>query len=881
MNDFLANRLAVLRIVGIYALVGCLWIYTSDTILHLLIQDSAIIVKIAIFKGSFYVIFTSLLLYFIINRSYRDLAASELALKHQVKSLLESEANLKQAEAALLNIRRLHEETERIGKIGGWEFNTETLEQTWTEEVYRIHEVDSSCKPTVADGINFSTPESRSLIEHAIQSAIEQGESFDIELEIITAKSNTKTIHAIGRADKEKRKVSGFIQDITDKKRAESALKQSDFFFKESQRAASIGSYHCDFIRGVWESSEVLETIFGIGKAYTRSIEGWLDIIHPDDREMMDTYLREEVKFNRNQFSKEYRVIRQNDGDTRWVYGLGKVSFDDENNALTMIGTIQDITDRKKVEQALQDERNLSMDIINTQPSGIYRIRVFAKDTWENDAWRSPDNSPHVVELASEPFYKILNVTREAFDNKPGMIIDLIYPDDRDGFSKRNEEAVARLDEFIWEGRLLIDGVIRWVRFQSLPRPLENGDVLWTGALFDITDRKKEEAEKVQLECRLNQAQKMEAIGQLAGGVAHDFNNKLMVIMGNADLVKMDVHTSNKTLHCIEQISRAAEQSREITSRLLAFSRQQVVTPQVLDANKVIAETLTSLSRLIGEHISISFEPNDELWNIRIDPVQLDQIVMNLAINARDAMPDGGAFVVEAHNTTYEISSSSTVDTIPGDYVMITFCDTGTGMDKNTLQRIFEPFFTTKEVGKGTGLGLATIYGIVCQSGGFIEVSSTIGCGTEFRVYIPRFTASKSEITKTAETLCAGNCTILFVEDEDAVRSVTSQFLRHIGYTVHEATTPRGAIDLAGNLSIQIDLVLTDFLMPGMNGKIMMEHIQELRPQLQCIYASGFTTEHVRLGDDAHFIQKPYNFIKLSGLLGRVLNGWQGQDGAN
>ena len=203
---------------------------------------------------------------------------------------------------------------------------------------------------------------------------------------------------------------------------------------------------------------------------------------------------------------------------------------------------------------------------------------------------------------------------------------------------------------------------------------------------------------------------------------------------------------------------------------------------------------------------------------------------------------------------------------------MVTFRDTGTGMDEKMFNHIFEPFFTTKEVGKGTGLGLATIYGIIRQSSGFIDVSSNIGFGTEFRVYIPRFSASKTEPAKTADTLCTGSCSILLVEDEDAVRSVTSLFLRKIGYTVHEAATPRAALELARDPSIRIDLVLTDFLMPEMNGRVMMEQILELRPQLQCIYASGFSTDHVLLSEDAHFIQKPYDFTKLSVFLKRVLS---------
>ncbi|HIJ87290.1 MAG TPA: response regulator [Desulfuromonadales bacterium] len=393
-----------------------------------------------------------------------------------------------------------------------------------------------------------------------------------------------------------------------------------------------------------------------------------------------------------------------------------------------------------------------------------------------------------------------------------------------------------------------------------------------------LAEAKHAEEEKLNIEFRLHQSQKMEAIGQLAGGVAHDFNNKLMAILGNAQLAKMDIHDSDKVLRNLDEIRRAAEHSRDITYRLLAFSRQQVVTPRVLEANKVIAEGLKSLARLIGEHISISFEPCDKLWNIRMDPVQLDQIVMNLAINARDAMPDGGAFVIETGNITLDAGSCcAVIDAIPGDYVMITFSDTGTGMDKETLAHIFEPFFTTKEVGKGTGLGLATIYGIIHQNCGFIDVTSNVGQGTEFKVYIPRMSAAITESAKIADTISTGSCAILLVEDDDAVRIVVSLFLKKIGYTVHAAANPTVALELARDLSIQIDLVLTDYVMPGMSGRVMMEQILKLRPLVPCIYASGYSTEHVQLSKEAHFIQKPYDLIKLSGFIKRVINGSEEQ----
>jgi PAS domain S-box-containing protein len=670
-------------------------------------------------------------------------------------------------------------------------------------------------------------------------------------------------------------------QEITERKRAAMALKESEYFFKESQRAASIGSYCCNFVgslwdssevldttfgidreyKSLWDSSEVLDTIFGIDREYNRNIPGWLDIVHPDDRQMMDQYLREEVISKRKNFSKEYRIVRKNDGETRWVFGLGEVTYD-SNIAQSMIGTIQDITERKQSEHQMVSLTQRLQIATSSANLGVWDWNICEKKMEWDDR-----------------MFEIYGITRDTFSNTIDAWMNGLHPEDRETAIAECQAAIngERVFDTVFRA-LHPDGTVKHLKANGIVVMGEDGSAKrMIGVNADITEQVQTDLEKTKLEKQIHLSQKMEAIGQLAGGVAHDFNNKLMVILGNVELVKMDIHNSDKVLNYMSEIHRAAEQSSEITCRLLAFSRQQVVTPQVLDANEIIADSLKSLSRLIGEHISILFEPYGHLWNIRMDPVQLDQIVMNLAINARDAMPDGGSIAIETRNITYSINSCSSIDAASGDYVMLSFSDSGTGMNKETIDRIFEPFFTTKEVGKGTGLGLATIFGIVRQNNGFIDVTSHVGYGTEFKIHIPRFNEPTKETVKIAETLCTGSSTILLVEDEDAVMSVTSQFLLEIGYIVHEAATPRAALELARDLSIHIDLVLTDFLMPEMNGRVMMEQILELRPQLLCIYASGFTTEHVLLTEDAHFIQKPYDLIKLSGYLKRIHSNEQEQ----
>ena len=651
-----------------------------------------------------------------------------------------------------------------------------------------------------------------------------------------------------------------FIIDISRRKKAELSLQRKQEMLERTEKISHIGS---------WEWEVATDTVTWSGEMFrivqrdpadgAPSIKEHSKICHPDDFEELKRVVG--IALNEGMlYEIELRAIRP-DGETRYCLARGFAERTIGGITTRLYGSLQDITERKIIEEQLRKSEKQYRSLFEMMDEGYCVVDLIHDANGKPVDFRFLEINPAFVKQTGlhQALGKTMRQLVPDFEDFWFEIYDEVI---RTGESRRFENHTAAMDRFY-------DVFAFCIGEEGKQR---------IGILFnDITNRKKAEAEKANLEYRLNQAQKMEAIGQLAGGVAHDFNNKLMAILGNAELAKMDIHDSDMVMNYLNEIRRAAEHSRDITYRLLAFSRQQVVTPQVLDANKIIADALKSLARLIGEHISISFEPCDNLWNILMDPVQLDQVVMNLAINARDAMPDGGSLIIETRNTTCDISSSSSIDAIPGDYVMVTFSDTGTGMDKKTLKHIFEPFFTTKEVGKGTGLGLATIYGIIRQNDGFIDVASNVGYGTEFRLYIPRFSASKTETTKVADTLCTGSCSILLVEDEDAVRSMTSLFLKKIGYTVHEVATPRAALELARDFSIQIDLVLTDFLMPEMNGRVMMEQILELRPQLQCIYASGFTAKHVLLSEEENFIQKPYDFIKLSGYLKRVLGGSEEQ----
>jgi signal transduction histidine kinase len=372
--------------------------------------------------------------------------------------------------------------------------------------------------------------------------------------------------------------------------------------------------------------------------------------------------------------------------------------------------------------------------------------------------------------------------------------------------------------------------------------------------------------EQKQLEERLRQAHKMEAVGRLAGGVAHDFNNLLTIIRGNSDLLKDREGADAFHQKCVDQIQKAAGRAVSMTRQLLAFSRMQVLQPRVIDLNGVVAEMGKMLPRLIGEHIEYSFSPDPNLASVKADPVQIEQVILNLAANARDAMPRGGKLSVRTENITMnEAEATKRPPMAPGRYVLLSVSDTGQGMDEATKVHIFEPFFTTKELGKGTGLGLATVYGVVKQSGGFIWVDSAPGAGTTFEIYLPQAAEApaKAEPEEKAAPAARGSETVLVVEDEAGVRELACQFLRVKGYTVLEADGGHAALELASRHSGTIHLLLSDMVMPKMSGGELAAQLVAVRPEIRIAFMSGYS-EFSR-GDlgkgfpEAPVLQKPFS----------------------
>jgi CheY-like chemotaxis protein len=371
----------------------------------------------------------------------------------------------------------------------------------------------------------------------------------------------------------------------------------------------------------------------------------------------------------------------------------------------------------------------------------------------------------------------------------------------------------------------------------------------------------------------------MESVGRLAGGVAHDFNNLLGIIMGYAEIIMMDMEPDNPVYSHLQQILNTTQKAAELTRQLLAFARKQTAIPKILDMNETVANMLKMLQRIISENIDLIWRPGYDIWKVRIDPVQIDQILANMTVNSRDAIPDTGSIVLETGNVVFDCAyTAGHTEFLPGEYVLLSVSDTGVGMSKEVMEHIFEPFFTTKETGKGTGLGLATVYGIVRQNSGFLNVYSEEGKGTTFKIYLPRFKSDivQSTVEKVSGKPQRGTETLLIVENEEDYLMSCKMLLEKLGYTVLTATTPDDAIHIAEEHPGNIDLLITDVIMPKMNGKELLGNIRNIRPGLKYLYMSGYTADviahHGVLEEGVNFLQKPFSIKTIAEKVREVLD---------
>lgn len=622
---------------------------------------------------------------------------------------------------------------------------------------------------------------------------------------------------------------------------------------------------------GVWDWNLVTNEIFYsrqwkamLGFAedeISNSFSEWENRVHPDDREYAEAAVQDYLEGRTSVYSSEHRLLCK-DGSYKWILDRGTIiSRDEEGRPLRFIGTHTDITGRKEMEMTLHREKNFIEAVMDSIPGMLY---VY-------------DEQGHIIRWNR----KHEEMTGYSSEELSRMHILDWYKGDEEAIAYIKERIQKALDEGYADAEADLqrkDGTKIPMYFTAVPMTV-GGRTYFLGIGIDVTQRKKAEKEKDKLAAQLLQAQKMEAVGRLAGGVAHDFNNMLAVMFIALELIRMNMSDNDPLLHHLQQIERAAMRSRDIARQLLAFSRQQIIAPRAVALNEVIAETEKTIIRLIGEDIDVRFVPGSDLANILIDPTQIDQILINLALNARDAMPHGGALTIETANAEFdETYCRQHDDCSPGRYVRLSVSDEGTGMDKEMLDTIFEPFFTTKEVGKGTGLGLAMVYGVMKQNDGFLNVYSEIGKGTTFNLYFPSTDIPEQRIEDSdSATPPQGSGTILLVEDDAMLRRVTKTTLETLGYGVAAAATPAEAMDIVQNGTTRYGLLLTDVVMPGMNGKQLSEKICEMCPGIRVLFMSGYTENTIVhrgvLDAGLNFIQKPFSIKSLARKIQDVLNG--------
>ncbi len=666
----------------------------------------------------------------------------------------------------------------------------------------------------------------------------------------------------------------GISEDITERKKAEEALRESEnqfgkmiswvpgMIYKFTKRPD--GTYYVPF------STQGIRDIFGCSpEDVSGDFSPITRVILPEDLDKVIST----IEFSAGHLSIwecEYRV--QIPGQpVKWLLGQSTPERMDDGS-ITWYGFNTDITGRKQAEEALLESESryrllsehttdtvfmmdMNLKMTYHSPSGE-KLRGFTvKEIMEMPLERQV--TPESLKLVSELFLNEIPKVIADPGYNPIRLLDLEYSC-KDGST-------------VWaESKFSI------IRDEKSGRPVS---ILGEGR--NVTDRKRAEEEKVKLVAQLQQAQKMESVGRLAGGVAHDFNNMLAVILGHAELALMKIDPAQPHHADLQEIRMAAERSAELTRQLLAFARKQTVSPIVLDLNETVEGMLNMLRKLIGEDIDLAWLPGAGVWPVRVDPSQIDQILANLCVNARDAIAGVGRITIETGTNVFDRDYClAHPDFMPGEYVRMTVIDNGCGMDRETLANVFEPFFTTKEVGKGTGLGLATVYGIVNQNNGFIDVYSEPGQGTTFSIYLPRYESrvKQPQSEDSSKKPMGGHETILLVEDEPAILNMTRIMLIRLGYTVLAASGPGDAISLAkGHDSDVIHLVMTDVVMPEMNGSDLVMRLSSLYPHIKSLFMSGYTADiiahHGVLDEGVCFIQKPFSLLELASKVRQALDG--------
>ncbi|MFZ5453488.1 MAG: PAS domain S-box protein [Thermodesulfobacteriota bacterium] len=586
----------------------------------------------------------------------------------------------------------------------------------------------------------------------------------------------------------------------------------------------------------------------------------WTDLIDLEDLPAAREKFLEALTKDQS-YVREYK-IRPKGGPPVWIQERSRIIRNPEGGVDYISGVFFDVTEHHLMEEKLQESEK--------------RFRAFM------------DHSPAAAFMKDQQgHYLYVNPVCERFADKKtdewmGLTDYDLWPED---IARKHRQSDLEVLDSNYPLTSLIaipslaGNLTYWSVYKFPIMPQAQDHVLIGGVAVDITEQKQAEETKAQLEAQLAQAQKLESIGRLAGGIAHDFNNLLSAIMGFGEIMQLDLAPSDPRAPFIEEILKAAQRGAKLTKQLLAFSRKQILQPRILNLNEVVLDMENMLRRLIGEHIDLEVMLDSQLGYLEADPSQIEQVILNLVLNARDAMPGGGKLTIETANICLDESyAQQHLSVASGPYILLAVSDTGHGMDGETLNHIFEPFYTSKKKGEGTGMGLATVYGIVKQSGGDIWAYSEEGKGAAFKIYLPRvFTpVHVDERPGSNSRGLRGRETIMVVEDEESVRAIIAEALRRFGYHILEAGRGAEALALYQKHPHPIDLLVTDVVMPEMSGQVLAEKLAQINPHLKVLFTSGYSdnaiVRHGILLEGLHFIQKPFTIVAMLQKIREVLD---------
>ena len=699
-----------------------------------------------------------------------------------------------------------------------------------------------------------AAPEYRDLIRGMIDAKLAGEPSSFYEIEILTKDGRRVPVEVSTHlilSDGKPIGVQGVARDITARRQREAILVESEQRYRQLVLEATDIIYRTD-LKGRFTFVNPMAS-----KVMQRSREElvglhYLELIREDYRQPAAEFYRRQVKEMIPSTYLEFPTVAS-DGTEIWI-GQNVQLLMRDGQPLELQAVARDITARKKVEEQLRLSEERFSKAFNFTPLAMSLTSL---------------TDMRIIDV-NKSFLTLNGYQRVEVVGRTAKDLNLWADSDEEAqfLEKLKAERTIRDQEIRVPGR---DGTLRTYVISAEIINL-HGEECILAVTNDITEHRA-------LEEQLRQAQRMEAIGQLAGGVAHDFNNILTAITGYSEISLRRLGIHHPVSKNIEQIQKAGSRAASLTRQLLAFSRRQMLEPKVLDLNTLVLDMNQMLQRLIGEDVALKIILTPDLGQIRADPGQIEQVILNLVVNARDAMPRGGMITIESHNMELDHAYGDIhPPLIPGSYVMLAITDNGVGMDKVTQQRIFEPFFTTKEVGKGTGLGLSTVYGIVKQSDGYIWVYSEVGSGTTFKMYLPRVDKSDEDepVDAMQHEVISGREQILIVEDEEQVRDLARAILEENGYSVLTAANGSEGVRLCEDFRGRFDLVLTDVVMPVMSGTELAQRIAPLQPQAQVLYMSGYTNDsmvrHGLLEDQVYFLQKPFTSNSLARKVREVLD---------